>query len=145
MHGNPLRYSDPKGLAAQVCLIPGVNVACGAAATAVAEAVGGLALLGGVLSIPGDSAEPQSCPKPAIADVEPGDLCEQLALAEAKAGAGVVIMTALADEPRLISHYGAGPWVKKQHTHVCSDGRKLVIHYFHSLTSGLNVELKFVN
>ena len=113
VHGNPLRYSDPKGLAAQVCLIPGVNVACGAAATAVAEAVGGLALLGGVLSIPGDSAEPQSCPKPAIADVEPGDLCEQLALAEAKAGAGVVIMTALADEPRLISHYGAGPWVNR--------------------------------
>jgi hypothetical protein len=47
------------------------------------------------------------------------------------------------DEPRLIAHYGPGPWVKMQHTHYCPDGRKLNIHYF-SNGKGLNVELKFV-
>jgi hypothetical protein len=82
--------------------------------------------------------------KPAIADVQPGDLCEQLALAEAKAGAGRPIMFQLVDEPRLVAHYGLGPWVKMQHTHICPNGRKLVIHYFSNMR-GLNVELKFVN
>jgi len=81
------------------------------------------------------------CPNP---DIEPNDFCEQLALAEAKAGAGTQIMSNLADEPRLISHYGGGPWIKKQHVHICPNGRKLVIHYFSSLSSGKNVELKFV-
>lgn len=66
-------------------------------------------------------------------------------MAEAKAGAGTMIMSGLADEPRLVAHYGPGPWIKKQHTHNCSDGRKLVIHYFTSLSSGKNVVLKFVN
>lgn len=47
----------------------------------------------------------------------------------------------MGDEPRLISHYGPGPWVKKEHKHRCTDGRLLVIHYF---SNGLNnVELKF--
>jgi hypothetical protein len=45
-------------------------------------------------------------------------------------------------EPRLVAHYGPGPWIKKQHTHTCSNGKKLVIHYF-SNGKGLNVELKF--
>lgn len=79
--------------------------------------------------------------KPAIPDVEPGDLCEQLALAEAKAGAGEPIMGSMADEPRLIANYGPGPWVKMQHKHRCPNGRLVVIHYF-SNGRGLNVELK---
>jgi hypothetical protein len=81
--------------------------------------------------------------KPAIPDAQPKDLCEELALAEAKAGAGLPIMSNLGDTPRLIAHYGLGPWIKMQHTHACFDGRKLVIHYFTN-GRGLNVELKFV-
>jgi len=77
-----------------------------------------------------------------MACVKPGNLCEQLALAEAKGGAGEAIMWGLADEPRLIAHYGRGPWIKKQHVHQCPDGRKLVIHYFSN--GVVNVELKFV-
>ncbi len=96
---------------------------------------------GGSNNAPGYS---QAC-KPAIPDVSPGDLCEQLALAEAKAGAGYPIMTGLEmkDAPRLVAHYGPGPWIKKQHTHSCQNGRKLTIHYFTN-GRGLNVELKFV-
>ncbi len=71
------------------------------------------------------SPDPGVC-KPAIPDKEPGDLCEQLALAEAKAGAGVPIMGRMGDEPRLIAHYGPGPWVKMEHKHRCADGRPLV-------------------
>ncbi|WP_155520937.1 hypothetical protein [Ralstonia solanacearum] len=80
--------------------------------------------------------------KPAKPDVLPNDFCEQLALAEAKAGAGYPIMGSMGDEPRLIALYGPGPWIKKQYTHICSNGRKVVIHYF-SNNRGLNVELKF--
>lgn len=80
--------------------------------------------------------------KPAIEDAKPNDFCEQMALAEAKAGAGVPIMDGMADAPRLVAHYGPGPWIKMQHTHMCSGGRKLVIHYF-SNARGQNVELKF--
>jgi hypothetical protein len=82
--------------------------------------------------------------KPGIPDVEPKDLCEYYALAEAKAGAGKQIMGSQNDEPRLVDRHGPGPWIKMQHIHYCPDGRKLVIHYFHSLTTFQNVELKFV-
>lgn len=83
--------------------------------------------------------------KPARCDEEPEDLCEQLVLAEAKAGAGSHIMKGeiMNDEPRLIAHYGAGPWIKKQHLKICSNGKQKIIHYFHSLSSYKNVELKF--
>lgn len=87
--------------------------------------------------------ESKSCAQnPAIPDVRPRDLCEQLALAEAKGGAGIEIMKSLGDEPRLVAHYGPGPWVKMAHNHQCFDGRRLEIHYF-SNRRGLNVELKF--
>ena len=92
----------------------------------------------------GESSREESARRrPAIPDCTPSNLCEQLALAEAKAGAGTIIMYNLADAERLVAHYGAGLWVKRQHTHVCPDGRRLVIHYF-SNGRGLNVELKFV-
>jgi RHS repeat-associated protein len=81
--------------------------------------------------------------KPAIPDVTPRDYCEELTLAEAKAGAGEDIMQGLADEPRLIAEHGPGPWIKREHKHICADGRKLIVHYFHSRTTYQNVELKF--
>lgn len=37
--GNPIRYSDPRGLVAQVCLVPPVGAGCVAAAKVVVEAI----------------------------------------------------------------------------------------------------------
>lgn len=140
--------SDPSGLN------PGIGCLVGAWAgppgCIAGAGVGGL-IMGGIaiaaiLSTPSSTATSSNTAnacKPTIPDVEPKDLCEQLALAEAKAGAGRPIISALADEPRLVAHYGPGPWVKMQHTHRCFDGRLLKIHYF-SNGRGLNVELKFV-
>ena len=93
--------------------------------------------------MPDIDSTPQS--KPTKCDQEPDDLCEQLALAEANAGAGYQIMHGekMGDEPRLIAHYGIGPWIKKEHKKTCYSGRQKVIHYFHSLSSRKNVELKF--
>jgi uncharacterized protein RhaS with RHS repeats len=39
VHQNPLKYIDPEGLAAQVCLIPGVNAVCATAASKALNAV----------------------------------------------------------------------------------------------------------
>jgi uncharacterized protein RhaS with RHS repeats len=66
---NPARLVDPDGLnPAAVCLIPGVSAACGAAAAkAVAALAGGAkavaagAAIAGVLSVPSDSQETDSC------------------------------------------------------------------------------------
>ncbi|MEH6474116.1 MAG: hypothetical protein V7727_00445 [Sneathiella sp.] len=52
--------------------------------------------------------------KPTICDVDPDDLCEQMILMAAKAGAGEIKMRNLVDEPRLVAHYGPGRWVKKE-------------------------------
>ena len=126
--GNPLTSFDPDGLnARQLAMFCAKDpMACATAAAAAAAAAAEA-----IINI---------C-KPSIPDVNPGNLCEQLALQEAKAGAGEVIMTALGDEPRLVALYGPGPWVKKQHQHRCHDGRNLVIHYF---SNGIrNEELKF--
>jgi hypothetical protein len=120
----------------------------GEAACLPAAAVGAMAVLGCAggaaatsLPTPHTSSVPDDTCKPAKPDVEPADLCEELALAEAKAGAGTDIMGLMGDEPRLIALYGPGPWRKRQHIHVCANGRRLVIHYF---SNGLmNVELKF--
>jgi RHS repeat-associated protein len=103
---------------------------------AAAAAAGGLA----------GEAAPGAVAKPAIPDCEGGDLCEQLALAEAKAGAGMPIPMRypLGDLPRLVALYGPGEWVKMQHTHRCPDGRLVTIHYF-SNGAGLNVELKITS
>ncbi|HEY9130830.1 MAG TPA: RHS repeat-associated core domain-containing protein, partial [Dyella sp.] len=85
----------------------GVGKAAATTATAAAAAAGANALL----NKRADDAPGAVC-KPAVDDVQGRDLCEQLALAEAKAGAGEPIMGSMGDEPRLIAHYGPGPWVK---------------------------------
>jgi RHS repeat-associated protein len=135
---NPLMNVDPNGKqVAQVIVgIPVLIVGC-ALTPACRDAV-----KNAMQSKPSDSS-PTTC-KPAIPDVEPGDDCEYYALAAAKSGAGVPIMDNLADAPRLEAFYGAGPWIKMQYTQECHGGKKLVIHYFHSQSSGRNEELKFV-
>lgn len=134
---NPGKYVDPDGL------VPVIPIAIGFCAINPEVCVGigaasGIALYNWYHG-PNAPPFPQ---KPAIPDACPDDLCEQLALAEAKGGEGRIIMTGLADEPRLVAHYGRGPWVKKQHKRTCPGGRTLTIHYF-SNNRGLNVELKF--
>lgn len=148
--GNPVMGTDPRGLmsTADVMRLGGLGIGIGLELVPGGQVLGALIIGGIILSVPGDTSSSSSTAsnevcKPAIADVPPNDLCEQLALAEAKAGAGRVIMPQLADAPRLVALYGVGPWVKMQHTHNCSNGRKVVIHYF-SNGRGLNVELKFV-
>ena len=135
---NPLMNVDPNGKqVAQVIVgIPVLIVGC-ALTPACRDAV-----KNAMQSKPSESS-PTTC-KPAIPDVEPGDDCEYYALAAAKSGAGVPIMDNLADAPRLEAFYGAGPWIKMQYTQECHGGKKLVIHYFHSQSSGRNEELKFV-
>ena len=151
--GGPINLADPTGEAAQiaVCFVwPVGTAAC--AATGVAAVYRGYRIYlaaqaaANLISQSSNSSSNtetgQVC-KPALPDVQPSDLCEQFALAAAKSGAGGPIMGSMGDEPRLIAHYGPGPWQKRQYTHTCFDGRKLVIHYF-SNGRGLNVELKFV-
>ena len=77
-----------------------------------------------------------------IADVVPRSLVEQLALAEARKGLGDVIMTRLADAPRLVANYGAGEWVKMEYI-LRGANSKVVVHYFMNLATGLMVEFKF--
>jgi RHS repeat-associated protein len=153
---NPLYWTDPKGLSSAVLTTPKPIIGTPSPATAVLGAgmagywAGGkvYSAFSGPISNMVDSVcgtwdEVDQVLKPAIPDVLPNDFCEQMALAAAKAGAGTVEMTGLADEPRLIALYGPGPWVKKRYTHYCPSGRKLTIHYFSN--GFLNVELKFVN
>ncbi|MGF6350948.1 RHS repeat-associated core domain-containing protein [Variovorax sp. W2I14] len=140
--GNPLGLADPFGLnpAAGCALGSWAGpIGCGTGA-----AIGTAVALAAILNTSGDTSKPEEPPaicKPSIPDVSPNNFCEQLALAEAKAGAGEPIMGKMGDEQRLIALYGPGPWIKKQHKHQCPDGRLLVIHYF---SNGMNnVELKF--
>ena len=78
-----------------------------------------------------------------IPDQPPATLAQQLALEEAKAGSGNIIMKNLADTPRLESLYEPGKWVKLEHVHRSLDGTNIVIHWFRNLTTGQNVEYKF--
>jgi RHS repeat-associated protein len=159
---NPLIRIDPTG---QFFFLPFIAAAFGGGGASTGTLLAGSALLfGTAIAIQSSSsstgakstsdpfflsvlesgtASSQNVCRPALPDVQPGNLCEQLALAEAKAGAGNPIVWALGDAPRLEALYGPGPWIKMQHTHVCPDGRRLVIHYFTN-GRGLNVELKFV-
>nr|WP_269634489.1 RHS repeat-associated core domain-containing protein [Methylovulum miyakonense] len=150
--GNPVNSTDPTGLTAipfpgtgigggtvaEFCLAN--PIACSVAAAG-AAGYGAGSLIYPIIAEPLGNAIDKIC-KPAIPDVEPDNLCVQLALAEAKAGAGEPRMGKMGDEPRLIAHYGPGPWIKMQYIHDCPDGRIIVIHYFHSVTNYKNVELK---
>jgi len=76
-------------------------------------------------------------------------VAEQLALKEAKSMSNdltkvIMKQDKLADVPRLIENYGSGEWVKMQHVHYSENGPNIVIHWFKNLTTGINVEYKFV-
>jgi hypothetical protein len=67
-----------------------------------------------------------------------------LAPQNAQAGDGSVIMTNLADAPRLDAVYGHGNWVKMQYVRRNQDGTAMAtVHYFKNLTTGEAVEFKF--
>ena len=79
-----------------------------------------------------------------LPDDLPANLLEQLTLAEARAGQGVVAMQAeqLQDAARLKRWYGDGTWVKMRHTKHSMKG-VIVIHYFRNIDTGHNVGFKF--
>ena len=74
---------------------------------------------------------------------EPKDLSEQLALDEAKAGAGDE-MEKLKDkikDPRYPKEY----WAKKQHIHEKPDGTNINVHYWEHRLTGQRHGFKFKN
>jgi hypothetical protein len=96
-------------------------------------------------SASGGGSANRSVRKGPIPDEAPRNLNEKLALEEAEAAEGEIIITELGDEPRLIANYGAGEWVKKQYVHRCKDNRIITIHWHENLTTGLRKEYKFAN
>jgi RHS repeat-associated protein len=143
--GNTLSYNDPTGNFSQTIVYAAIGAGILITSPAAQQAVGSAINSGAKAISNGVDAIVEMCTpnKAAIPDVQPKDFCEQLALAEAKAGAGRPIMGTMGDEPRLIAHYGPGPWSKREHIHTCANGRRLTIHYFTN-GRGVNVELKFV-
>jgi RHS repeat-associated protein len=86
----------------------------------------------------------RACPlKGPIPNVVATNLEEQLALRGARHG-GEPIIYELGDAPRLVAHYGRGRWVKMQYVHrVAGTSRKIVVHYFKNLDTGVLCEFKF--
>lgn len=84
---------------------------------------------------------PQVLKGPA-ADAVPQSLPQQLALGAAREGHGTRIMGNLADEPRLVAHYGNGDWVKMQYV-LRGNDTNVTVHYFRNLTTKMDVEFKF--
>lgn len=75
----------------------------------------------------------------AVARSEAGNLAEQLALGEAREGAGTRIMQGAIMDPR----YPEDVWAKMQHVHRNPDGTNIVIHYWENLESGVREGFKF--
>jgi hypothetical protein len=70
------------------------------------------------------------------------NLKEQLAMQEAKAGAGDIIVPASRiGDPR----FAGGQWAKFQHVHRAPDGTNYTIHYMKNLQTSQIVDCKFVN
>ena len=69
----------------------------------------------------------------------PASLAEQLAMKEAQAGAGKVIMRGPFGDPL---YQGPG-WVKMQQIHTLPDGTKIVIHYMKNTITGATSQFKF--
>ncbi|MBD3147076.1 DNRLRE domain-containing protein [Microbispora bryophytorum] len=79
-----------------------------------------------------------------IPDQKPKDYFDEVALHNARAGDGHVIMRDLGDTPRLEDNYGAGEWVKMEYVFRDSEGKALrTVHWFRNLTTGKNVEYKY--
>jgi hypothetical protein len=70
------------------------------------------------------------------------NLKEQLAMQEAKAGAGeMIIPPSGIGDPRL----AGGFWAKFQHVHKAPDGTNYTIHYMKNLKTGKIIDCKFKN
>ncbi|MGW3913485.1 RHS repeat-associated core domain-containing protein [Streptomyces sp. NPDC005070] len=82
--------------------------------------------------------------KGAIPDQVPRDYYDEIALRDAKHGAGEVIIRDLGDAPRLEANYGPGEWVKMESTLNDAKGKTIRnVHWFRNLDTGMNVEFKF--
>jgi hypothetical protein len=80
----------------------------------------------------------------AVVATNKGPIAEQIALETAKSGNAdeELIIRRLSDEARLDACYGTGEWVKMQYVLRCS--RNVTGHWFRNLTTGQNVQFKFV-
>lgn len=67
------------------------------------------------------------------------NLAEQLAMEEAKGGAGTRIMQGKINDPR----YPKDVWAKMQHVHEHPGGAKTVIHYWENQQTGSREGFKF--
>ncbi len=74
-----------------------------------------------------------------IVRATPRGLTEQLALAEAKGGAGTRIMKGMIKDPK----FPEAVWAKMQHVHKGPGGERIVIHYWENLQTGARQGFKF--
>jgi hypothetical protein len=72
----------------------------------------------------------------------PRDLQKQLALDEAKGGAGSPAKKLELKDPRYPPEDG---WIKKSYTRTLSDGRKIEIHYVENTRTATREDFKFVD
>ena len=70
---------------------------------------------------------------------EARNLIEQMALNDAKAGAGERIMQGLIDDPL----YAEGVWAKMQYVLRTDNGYQVVIHYWRRIEDGFSIGFKF--
>ncbi len=75
----------------------------------------------------------------AIIRTEARNLAEQLALDEAKSGAGKRIMEGAIIDPK----YPEEVWAKMSHVHKLPGGGQIEIHYWENLKTGLREGFKF--
>lgn len=61
VHGNPLKYTDPKGLAVQACALPPVTGACAAGATALAKIFKACLAIGATLVLAENCSDENGC------------------------------------------------------------------------------------
>jgi hypothetical protein len=152
-HNNPISYVDPLGLCDMVYPDDFVGpLPLGAMHESEAndfrirtEGEGlmdsplGEALLGGLANGLQGEAYSLAAPLKAGVRTEAKNLAEQLAMKEAKAGAGSRIMKGAINDPK----YPENLWAKMQHVHPTPDGNSIAIHYWKNLQTGQCEGFKF--
>jgi hypothetical protein len=89
----------------------------------------------------GLAKQASECVLKTTARTVPANLAEQLALKEAKAGAGKRVMEELISDP----NYPKELWAKMQHVHNNPDGTQIIIHYWKNVKTGISDGFKFKN